>query len=132
MPHAGDGTHTLTFAVEVDNRTLTDDDRLVNRLCDRFRAEVAQVIAAHRHQDELQAFLERCRFSLDDLRAKDNRQAVSAARQELMWHLRMAGWSYPKIGRLLHRDHSTIYAGVQRWEGRSAVERARERWQGAA
>ena len=30
--------------------------------------------------------------------------------------LRMRGWSYPEIGRLLNRDHSTIIYGVGRAE----------------
>lgn len=28
--------------------------------------------------------------------------------------LRLRGWSYPQIGRLLDRDHSTIIYGIQR------------------
>ena len=30
--------------------------------------------------------------------------------------LRMRGWSYPQIGRMLNRDHSTIIYGTQRAE----------------
>ena len=132
VPHAGPGTHTLVVAIEVGNRPLADDDQLLDRLCARFRAEAARAIAEYRHQDELEEFLHRCRFSLADLRAYDLRPAVNDARQELMYRLHMAGWSYPRIGRLLHRDHSTIIHGVRSWVGRSAMDRARQQWQVSA
>lgn len=33
------------------------------------------------------------------------------------WHrLRREGLSYPQIGRMFGRDHSTVVYGVQRWE----------------
>lgn len=37
-----------------------------------------------------------------------------------------------KIGRLLHRDHSTVHHGVRSWESRMVVDRTRQQWQEGA
>lgn len=37
---------------------------------------------------------------------------VVDARREVALRLREQGWSYPRIGRALRRDHSTIYVLV--------------------
>lgn len=37
------------------------------------------------------------------------------ARQRAMWRIRQAtGWSYPKIGRLFGRDHTTVMHAVDK------------------
>jgi len=47
---------------------------------------------------------------------RDNRQRhYVLARREVYHALRQAGWSYPSIGQLCHRDHSTILYAVQKW-----------------
>lgn len=132
IPHAGRGTHSFVFAVEIDDASLQLDDGLLDLLCDRFRDEARRVVDQHRNGEQLETFLQGCRFSLADLQAPDRRAAVSAARHELMWRLRQAGWSYPKIGRLLHRDHSTVMYGVREHEADQALARTREQWAGAA
>lgn len=43
---------------------------------------------------------------------------VSAARKETYVALRRVGWSYPRIARLVGRDHTTIRYGVQTALGR--------------
>lgn len=132
IPHAGQGTHSLVFAVEVDDSSLAFDDGLVNLLCERFRAEAQRVIDYHRNGQQLELFLHDCRFSLADLRAYDRRAGVSAARNELMWRLRQAGWSFPRIGRLLHRDHSTVMHGCRVYEADQTLTQMREQWQVAS
>lgn len=128
VPHGGAGTHTLMFAVEVDDAELQFDDGLIDILCDRFRHEVERVLEARRNHDELDLFLRSCRFSLADLQAYDGRPAVAAARNELMWRLRRCGWSYPKIGRLLGRDHTTVMSGVRRHESDRKLAATRADW----
>ena len=39
---------------------------------------------------------------------------VVAARQDVFLALREAGWSFPRIGRAMGRDHSTVMHGVAR------------------
>lgn len=126
IPHAGQGTHSFVFAVEVDDTSLQLDDGLVDLLCERFRAEAQRVIAYHRNGQELELFLQSCRFSLEDLRAHDRRAAVSAARNELMWRLRQAGWTFERIGEMLHRHHSTVMHGCREFESDRAVAEMRE------
>ncbi|MES2359941.1 MAG: helix-turn-helix domain-containing protein [Gemmatimonadota bacterium] len=44
---------------------------------------------------------------------------VCVARHHAWWELRQRGyWSYPDIGKLFGRDHTTIMAGVQSHERR--------------
>lgn len=47
VPHRGAGTHTLLFAVEVDDDRL-DDDMLLDALMDEFIARVRPVLAQER------------------------------------------------------------------------------------
>jgi chromosomal replication initiation ATPase DnaA len=53
--------------------------------------------------------------STDLLGRKRNKQAVEA-RFALYAALRQRGWSYPRIGRFLGRDHASIMYGVRRAE----------------
>lgn len=39
---------------------------------------------------------------------------ICRARHEAYYHFRRKGWSYPEIGRLFGRDHSTIIYGVEK------------------
>ena len=39
---------------------------------------------------------------------------VVAARQDVFLELREAGWSFPRIGMAMGRDHSTVMHGVAR------------------
>jgi chromosomal replication initiation ATPase DnaA len=65
-------------------------------------------------------------------------QALSAARQELWAELYARGhWSYPRLGELFDRDHTTIMAGVASYERRlvikaTAAESSGDKKQGVA
>lgn len=52
----------------------------------------------------------------DDLTGRSKDSDVVQARHVATWLLREAGRSYPEIGRVLGRDHSTAMNGVRRVE----------------
>lgn len=54
------------------------------------------------------------------LRESNRFTHVVAIRCEVAWSLRQAGYSYPMIGRILRRDHSTIITAVRSFEARLA------------
>jgi len=85
-----------------------------------------------RTADELVASIARRR----GLRAKDvvgpgRNPPLVAARLELYRALRAQGWSYPMIGRLVGRDHTTVLIACAP-EAKQAVRRARSRTSAAA
>jgi chromosomal replication initiation ATPase DnaA len=51
-----------------------------------------------------------------DLVSPKRSKHIVEARFALYAALRMRGWSYPRIGRFLGRDHATVMYGVQRAE----------------
>lgn len=54
---------------------------------------------------------------------KDRHQSIAAARLAAYWLLRaLCGLSYPQIGALLRRDHTTVMSGVKRVERRRATD----------
>ena len=54
------------------------------------------------------------RITHDRLISKQRSVRVVAARDIIIKCLRDDGWSYPEIGRLLNRDHSTIVHALKR------------------
>jgi chromosomal replication initiation ATPase DnaA len=55
----------------------------------------------------------------DEVMGSSRRATVSRARQAVMADLRARGWSSVKIGRLLHRHHTTVLHGIAAHEARS-------------
>lgn len=53
-------------------------------------------------------------ITTDLLLSRNKETHVVRARQEAAWMLRQRGLSYPSIGRLLDRDHTTIMAAVRK------------------
>lgn len=53
---------------------------------------------------------------VEDLMSPKRDQRIVEARFALYAALRMRGWTYPRIGRFLGRDHATVMYGVQRAE----------------
>lgn len=121
IPHAGEGTHTLVIALELDDQALSDPG-LEQRVLDRVAELIRPVLDERRSGPVADAFLATCGVTLDDMRAYDKSREITEIRHELMLLLRRHGWSYPRIGELLHRDHTTVMAGV-----RKAEQRARSR-----
>lgn len=51
---------------------------------------------------------------------------VCHARQDIMLYLReVVGWSYPAIGRFLHRDHTSVIFGCK--QSRQRIEERRKK-----
>jgi chromosomal replication initiation ATPase DnaA len=62
----------------------------------------------------------------DELTGRDRHQRITNARQVLAWILRQYGLSFPEIGALLQRDHTTIQYAVAKIEReRGADEQVR-------
>lgn len=59
------------------------------------------------------------RFKVEDLKSKGCKRALIKARQEAMYRLREEGkFSFPQIGRMVGRDHSTVIHGYQMHKSR--------------
>lgn len=52
--------------------------------------------------------------------SKDRTARISNARDDVFLALRNHGWSYPRIGRSMGRDHTSVMAGVKRARARRA------------
>lgn len=66
--------------------------------------------------DLLDAVCKHFGVTRDQLTGKDRHASIALARQVASWLLRERGYSYPEIGHMLARDHSTIMAGVRKVE----------------
>lgn len=56
------------------------------------------------------------KISKVDMRGSARTQHIAAARQCLMyWARRLLGMSYPRIGQMMNRDHTTVIHGVRKW-----------------
>ena len=49
-----------------------------------------------------------------EIKGRSRLGPAAAARQDVFLALREAGWSFPRIGRAMGRDHSTVMHGVAR------------------
>ena len=54
-------------------------------------------------------------YTLGDLQSKLRYRRLVTVRWRVFYALRQQGFSYPEIGELLKRDHSTVIHGVQAW-----------------
>lgn len=50
---------------------------------------------------------------LNDVFSRGRMAPVAAARKAMMALLRQRGWSYPAIGKLFGRDHSTVMGALR-------------------
>lgn len=58
-------------------------------------------------------------LTVDELKGPDRSQRTSVPRQHAMWIMaKQPHLSFPKIGRFLSRDHTTIVHGVSRHQAR--------------
>lgn len=68
--------------------------------------------------DDARAVLEQAAWrnhvSVDDVLSKSRLREVVKARQEAAWELRQLNLSYPQIGAILGRDHSTVLLAVRK------------------
>jgi chromosomal replication initiation ATPase DnaA len=84
-------------------RLFPDVNTVRNRLVQRSLFTLAQDIA------------DRCGFSVNTLLGRGRTASVMRGRRELYSALRDRGLSYPEIGWLLGRDHTTVLYGVRAW-----------------
>lgn len=123
VPHRGRGTHTLVVAVEIDDTRLADpslDGDLVAHIAELIRP----VLAERRGANDALQLLDDRQVTLAELRAYDRDPHVTATRQDVAQLLRQAGWTLPDIGRLLHRDHTTVLAMLRRQAERAPTPSA--------
>ena len=70
--------------------------------------------------------------SWDEMKSPTRIASVVAARMALYRVLREHGWSYPSIGRLLNRDHTTVMSAIKGRPRKARTEeqrlRAKLRW----
>lgn len=72
-------------------------EQLLERVCDRFGISMAELLSRDRHSN------------------------IAAARAVAAWLLREHGLSFPVIGRVLRRDHSTVLVAVRKVEVDAAM-----------
>ena len=85
-------------------------DQILEALSQRDLLELAQVIARKFHID------------VREMWARSKTKPGPAARAEFYAHLvDVLGWSYPRIGELVGRDHSTIMYAVKKCGSRVDV-----------
>ena len=60
----------------------------------------------------------------DCIFGNSRKKDVCHARHEVMWALREMGFSYPRIARVLGRDHTTIIHGCRQHEERMAARQS--------
>lgn len=117
LPHAGAGTQTLCVAIEVPDELLTDPtlpDQVLFRVAELIEPILGRRRAAATGDD----LLRRRGVTLDQLRARDRDPDLSRTRQDLALLLRRNGWTLTAIGKLLHRDHTTVLHAIRRAEAR--------------
>lgn len=55
--------------------------------------------------------------NLREVYARDRRPHVVKARYAILWVIRRKfGWSYPSLGKLINRDHSSVMNGMNRYQ----------------
>jgi chromosomal replication initiation ATPase DnaA len=60
-------------------------------------------------------------ITTDDMRSKRKTRAIADARAEYAWRGHNAGFSFPQLGRFLHKDHSAMVLAFQRWDRKMAL-----------
>lgn len=138
IPHAGEGTHTLVIALEVDDRLVADHVRhheiyarvwelTVDALAKGVttpgpsRPQLATVaIGAVARQHGLLP---------EELTGRSRARHIIPARQEAMWMVhRRAGLPLTATGDLFDRDHTTVLHGVRRVEQRIREDEQLASW----
>jgi chromosomal replication initiation ATPase DnaA len=75
---------------------------------------------ATEHQDLIADVARRHGVTVAEVLSTDRRRILVWARQEAAYLLRGQDLSYPQIGELLHRDHTTVIHAVRSYDARKA------------
>ena len=81
-------------------------------------------------QEHAEGIAKKHGISVKDMIGKGRHRHLCAARVELYRALRDQGWSYPAIGRFVHRDHTTVImalAPIEKKRARALAQKLRER-----
>lgn len=101
----------LNDALEV----ISVQDRQLEHL--RFRmAEMSHAASLGRKYEMHIAVARQFNVTTAALRSEDKTRPVMRARWALCWLLRNSGISYPAIGQLVERDHSTVMHAIKKAE----------------
>lgn len=76
------------------------------------------------HQAALRLVCNKYGVSLMALLARDRHKRISHVRCIAYWKLRQHGYSYPEIGALMQRDHTTVMVGVRKVESERLADPA--------
>lgn len=92
-------------------------------IMDALGASYAEVIEATRGcvAAIVQQVARETGVSAEAIRGTSRKREVAHARQRVMFLLRQRGWSYPRIGWQLNRDHTTVQHGVRAERERQEV-----------
>lgn len=106
--------------------------QMVGNLCPNCQAKVRQYLATHQFniRTPIDAHLAKIvedvakssGFSIYELRKKDNRRSIVAARRKISITARKFGISYPKIAAALCKHHTTIMSLVRGDEQNVEIE----------
>lgn len=61
-------------------------------------------------------------YCVEDLTASDRHKSVVTARHAAYWVLRMCGYSYPEMGNIMLKDHTSCISGFKSAEKRRAKD----------
>lgn len=86
------------------------------------RAVVSLVMLGGKVRQIVEAVAAQHGVKPQDILGPDRTHYVAMARQEVMYHARLAGLSLAQIGRALGRDHSTVLAGIAAHKRRAGIE----------
>jgi hypothetical protein len=116
----GDVSRLLRIQLEIVDLRLLDDTDGHDIIC----AEVEQLTRNQLADAAARRALERActDVDLDTIRSRTRDRHVNEVRQRLMADLHAVGWSLPKIGRMVDRDHTTVMSGIrahQRRDGKA-------------
>jgi len=73
-------------------------------------------------EDVIEEACQRYNITWEELRSRRKPRRLARAREDIAVALRARGWSFPLIGKLLRKDHSTIVLMVQRAAKRGAIQ----------
>lgn len=76
-------------------------------------ATVAELLDARGLLDHVKAVVKEHHVLLDEVLGRARTAQVAAARRECWIHMKELGFSYPEIGRIWNRDHSTVMHAIK-------------------
>ena len=78
-------------------------------------AAVAELLDARGLLEHVKHVTKEHHVLLDEVLGRERTAQVAAARRECWIHMKELGFSYPEIGRIWNRDHSTVMKAIKDW-----------------